>query len=82
MSHAASIASDRIAVVSDRARETENVARALQTAAERLGGEANDMERTVNDFIASILPFKPVARNLSQELAALAKSVNKRQRVP
>jgi methyl-accepting chemotaxis protein len=43
-----------IAVVSDRARETENVARALQTAAERLGGEADDMERTVNDFIASI----------------------------
>ena len=43
-----------IAVVSDRARETETVARALQTAAERLGGEADDMERTVNDFIASI----------------------------
>jgi methyl-accepting chemotaxis protein len=43
-----------IAVVSDRARETETVARALQTAAERLGSEANDMEQTVNDFIASI----------------------------
>jgi methyl-accepting chemotaxis protein len=43
-----------IAVVSNRARETETVARALQTAAERLGGEADDMERTVNDFIASI----------------------------
>ena len=47
-----------IAVVSDRARETENVARALQTAAERLGGEADDMERTVNDFIASIRSLK------------------------
>jgi hypothetical protein len=30
------------------------VARALQTSAERLGGEADDMERTVHDFIASI----------------------------
>jgi methyl-accepting chemotaxis protein len=43
-----------IAVVSDRARETETVARALQAAAERLGGEADDMERTVNDFISQI----------------------------
>ncbi|EWY42083.1 methyl-accepting chemotaxis protein [Skermanella stibiiresistens SB22] len=43
-----------IALVSDHARETETVARELQSAAERLGGEATDMEHTVNDFIASI----------------------------
>ena len=43
-----------IAMVSDHARETETVARELQRAAERLGGEATEMERTVNEFIASI----------------------------
>jgi methyl-accepting chemotaxis protein len=43
-----------IAVVSATARETETFARDLQIAADRMGTEADELERTVNDFIGSI----------------------------